>query len=101
MTATANSDSRAVTRAADSRVRVAELVAGLDGPVEAADPAWFFARAPAFAALLATDFVHDLVRHELRALIADPARSIQDSFDNVWILATGVGFELALVAAPA
>ncbi|MDC0668492.1 HEAT repeat domain-containing protein [Nannocystis radixulma] len=80
---------------------LAALVATLDGSGRAEDAETFFARADAFAAVLASTTIAALVRHELAALVGDPARTIQDSFEGTWIVAADPRFELALVAAPA
>ncbi|WAS95128.1 HEAT repeat domain-containing protein [Nannocystis punicea] len=66
----------------------------------AEDAEGFFARADAFAALLGSPGLHELVRRELTALVADPARNVQDSFEGVWVIAAGEAFELTLVTAP-
>lgn len=77
---------------------LAELVAGLDARAEPAE--LFFARSEAFAALLRSSALRELVRHELAALVAEPTRSVQDSYEGTWILAADPRFELALATVP-
>lgn len=79
---------------------LAALVADLDAPAQWEDAEAFFRRSAAFSAVLASSLVRELVRHELHALLAEPARGVQDSFDGAWVLASDGCYELSLVAAP-